>query len=175
MKQTQITLPETVMDAIRAETKQIGAEQYHEYLVTGGYGEPASVIDSTCNNNRVLTVDLANPGIEPSKLKRRAETEMRRERENRTAVTVSDWGLTDTQIKNLGETIRKEIFWAPNLLIPVSMPSLGLDANLLIAEIEQEADGETMSNTITLVNREAYSGRRGCRAVHRGRGADNCP
>lgn len=138
------------------EWKENGAEQYHEYIVTGGYGEPASIIDNTCNNQRVLTIDLTNPGIEPSKLKRRAETEMRRRRENRTTVTVSGWGLTDTQIKNLGETIRKEIFWVPNLLIPVSMPSLGLDANLLIAEVEQEADGETMSSTITLVNREAY-------------------
>jgi hypothetical protein len=36
------------------------------------------------------------------------------------------------------------------------MPLLGLDAKLLIAEVEQEADKETMSSTITLVNREAY-------------------
>jgi prophage tail gpP-like protein len=138
------------------EWKENGAEQYHEYLVTGGYGEPASVTDNTCNNKRVLTIDLTNPGIEPSKLKRRAETEMRRRRENRTAVTVSGWGLMDTQIKNLGATSGKEIFWVPNLLIPVRMPSLGLDAKLLIAGVEQEADKETMSSTITLANREAY-------------------
>ncbi|MDR0451274.1 MAG: hypothetical protein LBH26_08415 [Treponema sp.] len=138
------------------EWRENGAEQYHEYVVTGGYGEPARVIDSTCNNNRVLTIDLTNPGIEASKLQRRAETEMRRRRENRTTVTVSGWGLTDTQIKNLGETIRKEIFWVPNLLIPVSMPSAGLERNLLIAEVEQEADKDIMQSTVTLVNREAY-------------------
>ncbi|MDR0387277.1 MAG: hypothetical protein LBH57_04500 [Treponema sp.] len=140
------------------EWKENGAEQYHEYIVTGGYGEPASLIDSTCGTKRVLTIDLTNPDIEPSKLKRRAETEMRRRRENRTVVTVSGWGLTDTQIKNnLGaNTIRKEILWVPNLLIPVRMPSVGLERNLLIAEVEQEADQETMQSTVTLVNREAY-------------------
>jgi prophage tail gpP-like protein len=125
-------------------------------VVTGGYGEPARVIDHTCTNKRVLTIDLTNPGIEPSKLQRRAETEMRRRRENRVTVTVSGWGLTDMQIKTLGETEGKEIFWVPNLLIPISMPSLGLKANLLIAEVEQEADTKILSSTITLVNREAY-------------------
>jgi prophage tail gpP-like protein len=138
------------------EWKENGAEQYHEYIVTGGYGDPVNVIDNTCNNNRVLTINLTNPEVEAEKILRRAQTEMCRRRENRTTVTVSGWGLTDTQIKNLGETIGTEIFWVPNLLIPVSMPSLGLQANLLIAEVEQEADTKTMSSTITLVNREAY-------------------
>ncbi|MDR0583605.1 MAG: hypothetical protein LBG57_04560 [Treponema sp.] len=137
------------------EWKANGAEQFHEYIITGG-GKDFSVIDPTCNNNRVLTMDLTNPVVDQEKLKRRAQTEMRRRRETRTTVTVSGWGLTDTQIKNLGETIGKEIFRVPNLLIPISMPSLGLQANLLIAEVEQEADTETVSSAITLVNREAY-------------------
>jgi prophage tail gpP-like protein len=138
------------------EWKENGAEQYHEYIVTAA-GREVSVIDTTCNNKRILTIDLTNPIIEPEKIQRRAQTEMRRRRENRTTVTASGWGLTDTQIKNLGAvTSGREIFWVPNLLIPVSMPSLGLRANLLTAEVEQEADQETMSSTITLVNREAY-------------------
>lgn len=140
------------------EWRENGAEQYHEYVVTGGGGEPARVIDSTCKNNRILTIDLTNPGVEPGKPRRRAETEMNRRKENRVTVTVPGWGLTDAQItKNLGtDTSGQEIFWVPNLLIPVSMPSLGLEAKLLIAEVEQEADRETMSSTITLVNRGAY-------------------
>ncbi|MDR0455389.1 MAG: hypothetical protein LBH20_01730 [Treponema sp.] len=137
------------------EWKENGAEQFHEYIVRAA-GREARVIDNACNNNRKLTINLTNPIIEPEKLRHRAETEMRRRRENRTTVTVSGWGLTDTQIKNLGETIKREIFWVPNLLIPISMPSLGLRANLLIAEVEQEASVDTMSSTITLVNREAY-------------------
>jgi prophage tail gpP-like protein len=139
------------------EWKENGAEQYHQYVVTGGYGNPVSVIDATCNNNRVLTINLTNPGVGPSKLRNRAQTEMRRRKENRATVTVSGWGLTDTQIKNLGAgTKGEEIFWAPNFLIPVRVPSLDLSANLLIAEVEQEADQKAMSSTITLVNREAY-------------------
>jgi prophage tail gpP-like protein len=140
------------------EWRENGAEQYHEYVVTGGYGDPARVIDSTCKNNRILTIDLTNPGVEPGRLLRRAETEMNRRKENRVTVTVPGWGLTDAQItKNLGaDTNGKELFWVPNLLIPISMPSLGLEAELLIAEVEQEADRETMSSTITLVNRGAY-------------------
>jgi prophage tail gpP-like protein len=137
------------------EWKENGGEQYHEYTVNGG-GRDAIVTDNTCNSKRKLTINLTNPIIEPEKLRRRAETEMRRRRENRATVTVPGWGLTDAQIKNLGETIRKEIFWVPNLLIPVSMPSLGLRANLLIAEVEQEASADAASSAITLVNREAY-------------------
>jgi prophage tail gpP-like protein len=138
------------------EWKENGAEQYHEYVITGGYGDPVAVIDELCRNSRILTIDLTYPEINQERLQRRAQTEMRRRRENRTTVTVSGWGLTDAQMKNLGATSGKEIFWVPNLLIPVSMPSLGLSANLLIAEVEQDADQETMSSTITLVNREAY-------------------
>jgi len=137
------------------EWKENGAEQYHEYIVNAA-GRKARVTDDTCNNSRILTINLTSRSITADKLQRRAQTEMRRRKENRVTVTVSGWGLTDTQIKNLGETVKKEIFWGPNLLIPISMPSLGLQANLLIAEVEQEASAETMSSTITLVNREAY-------------------
>ncbi|MDR1858664.1 MAG: hypothetical protein LBQ69_04265 [Treponema sp.] len=140
------------------EWKANGAEQYHEYIVSAG-GREERILDDTCNNNRILTIDLTNPIIDPVKLRRRAETEMRRRREDRVTVAVPGWGLTDAQIqKNLGTNLSgKEIFWVPNLLIPVSMPSLGLDDKLLIAEVEQEASAETMSSTITLVDREAYS------------------
>jgi prophage tail gpP-like protein len=137
------------------EWKENGAEQYHEYIVAGGF-EKERVIDETCRNSRILMINLTNPEIDRTKLQSRAQTEMRRRRENRTTVTVSGWGLTDTQFKNMGASIGREIFRVPNLLIPVSAPSLGLSANLLIAEVEQEADQETMSSTITLVNREAY-------------------
>jgi len=139
------------------EWKENGADQYHEYIFNAA-GLVARVTDDTCNTKRKLTVNLTNPDYDQGRLDCRAKTEMNRRRENRVTATVSGWGLTDTQIQNnLGSaTAGKEIFWVPNLLIPVSMPSLGLRANLLIAEVEQEADVETMSSTITLVKREAY-------------------
>lgn len=138
------------------EWTENGAEQYAKYVVKGYFGE-ATVTDGTCRNKRILTINHTNPEVEQEKLRRRAETEMRRRRENRATVTVPGWGLTDDQIKNLGaSTGEKEIFWVPNSLIPVSMPSEGLRANLLIAEVEHEAAADTMQTTITLVNREAY-------------------
>jgi prophage tail gpP-like protein len=134
-----------------------GAEQYHEYIITGGGLEPAKAVDNTVKNKRVLTVNITDPDITFDKLKRRAETEMRRRKEKRVIVTVPGWGLTDRQIKRLGAiTAGKEIFWTPNILIRVILPSLGLDSKLLISEVEQEAGPETMSSTITLVIREAY-------------------
>jgi prophage tail gpP-like protein len=99
---------------------------------------------------------MTDPEVTFDKIKRRAETEMRRRKENKTVVTVSGWGLTDEQIKRLGTTAEKEIFWIPNALIPVRIPSLGLNCSLLISEVEYEASPDTMMTTLTLVNREAY-------------------
>jgi len=132
-----------------------GSEQFHEYVVTGG-GEEARIVDNSCPGNRTLTIDLTDPFIAEDTLQRRAKTEMNRRKENKTTVTVSGWGLTNEQIIKMGETIRKEIFWVPNLLIPVSIPTLGLDRKLLISEVEYTATADTMSCDITLVNREAY-------------------
>ncbi|GMO64718.1 MAG: hypothetical protein Ta2A_12470 [Treponemataceae bacterium] len=132
-----------------------GAEQFHEYIVTGASNE-TSVIDNSCRGNRILTIDITNPLISKTELERRAKTEMQRRKENHTTVTVSGWGLSDEQIKKLGETIRKEIFWNPNFLIPVRIPSLQLRANLLISEVEYMADEASVSCNLVLVNREAY-------------------
>jgi prophage tail gpP-like protein len=133
-----------------------GAEQFHEYIVQGGGRPPAQVIDPTCKNNRVLTINLTDFGVSEETLRRRALTEMLRRRENRAVVTVSGWGLGDGQIRALGDTYHKEIFWNPNFLIPVKLPSIGLDDNLLISEVEYEADPSVMNSTLTLVNQEAY-------------------
>jgi prophage tail gpP-like protein len=134
-----------------------GAEQYHEYIVSCAFIDPPiKVIDNTCKTNRVLTINLTNPGIDERKIRRRAETEMRRRKADKLLTTVSGWGLTDEQIKRLGTTAEKEIFWIPNALIPVKIPSLGLNRSLLISEVEYEASPDTMMTTLTLVNREAY-------------------
>ena len=135
-----------------------GSEQFHEYIVKGGGEEPAREIDNTCPGSRVLTIDITDFFVDEDTLRRRAKTEMNRRRETKTTVTVPGWGLTDEQIKNIpGGTYKKEIYWIPNILIPVKAPSLGLDAKLLISEVEYTATAETMSCDITLVKREAYS------------------
>ena len=133
-----------------------GAGQFHEYIVRG-CGEAAQVTDDTCPGGRILTLDITDPDFPPAKLQRRAETEMRRRRENRATITTSGWGLTDEQVTRLGAvTAGKEIFWVPNLLIPVIVPSISLDAKLLISEVEQEATPDSFWSRITVVKRDAY-------------------
>jgi prophage tail gpP-like protein len=133
-----------------------GAEQFHEYIVRG-CSEEARAVDDSCPGSRILTMDITDPDFPVAKLQRRAETEMRRRKETRGTVTVPGWGLTDAQIQRLGTvTAGKEIFWAPNLLIPVIAPSMGIDAKLLISCVEQEAYPDSFESRITVVKREAY-------------------
>jgi prophage tail gpP-like protein len=139
-----------------AEWKENGAEQYHTYVVTGG-GESVTITDDTCRSNRIFTIDITDPFISQEGLKRKAKTEKNRRSENRTTIAVAGWGLTDQQIQDLGAGTRgKEIFWVPNILIPVRIPSLGLSRNLLISEVEYEATPEAFGCVVTVVNREAY-------------------
>jgi prophage tail gpP-like protein len=133
-----------------------GSEQFHEYIIKGNW-ETASVIDPACPEGRVFTMDITDPDFPQASLQRRAETEMRRRKESRVTVAVPGWGLTDDQIARLGSVTKgKEVFWVPNLLIPVNAPSLGLDAKLLISEVEQEAYSDVLESRITVVNREVY-------------------
>jgi prophage tail gpP-like protein len=133
-----------------------GAEQFHEYVVRG-YGLEGRVYDAKCKNNRVWTINVTDGYISQDDLERRALTEKRRRQGNRIAVTISGWGLTDKQIKELGITKGKEIFWNPNFFVPVYFPSLKLTGHFLISETEYEADSTTMISRITLVDREVYT------------------
>jgi len=140
------------------EIRENGAEQFHEYVVVGNF-KKAVIRDDTCRNRRVLTIDVTREGVHPNQLARRAETEMLRRREVRTAVTVSGWGLPDPQIRMLGDTARREIVWSPNFLVEASVPSMGVSENLLVADVEHEADALSMRSTVTLVRREMVTGR----------------
>ena len=138
------------------QSTQNGAEQFHEYVIRAFWKE-ARQLDHTCRNKRILTVNLTDPFIQEEVLERRARTEMLRRRENRTLVTVTGWGLSDPQIKALGNTYHKELFWNPNFLTPVRIPSIGLNDNLLISQVEYIAEPSAMTSALTLVNREAYA------------------
>jgi len=138
------------------EWTENGADQFHEYIVRG-CGEEVTAVDDTCPGGRILTMDITDPDFPPAKLQRRAETEMHRRRETRATATVAGWGLTDGQIAHLGAvTAGKEIFWVPNLLIPVIAPSIALDAKLLISEVEHEAYPDAFGSRITVVKRDTY-------------------
>ena len=132
-----------------------GSEQFYKYVVKGG-GDSVEKFDSTCPGKRTLTIEITDPYVSLEELDRRAETEKNRRREIKTIVTVPGWGLTDEQIKSLGDTRGREIYWFPNSLIPVKVPALELNDSLLVSEVEYLANAETASCDITLVNRGMY-------------------
>lgn len=132
-----------------------GAEQFHEYVVKGSMNS-ATVVDSTCPNKRKMTINLTEFIIDQEKLNRRAKTEMLKRRENKITCTLSGWGLTEEQIKKLGGTYHKEIFWEVNLIIPVKLPSCNINANMLISQVEYTADAKSLSCDVTIVKPEAY-------------------
>jgi prophage tail gpP-like protein len=137
------------------QTTENGAEQFHEYVAKAAF-KTARITDPTCKNHRLMTINITDENISQEALERRVLTEMRRRRDNRTLVTVSGWGLSDSQIQALGETYHREVFWNPNFLTPVNIPSSGLRGNLLVSEVEYEADKSSMASNLTLVKPEAY-------------------
>ena len=76
-------------------------------------------------------------------------------------MTVSGWGLTDEQIKSFSNTEEKELFFNPNFLIPVYIPSAGIDGKMMISEVEYRAEPTAFDCTVSLVNPEVYMGKEG--------------
>ena len=142
------------------ETTEAGAEQFHEYVVVSS-GVKGSAVDGRCKNKRVLTLNLSDFNLDQEKAKRRALIELYRRRKRTTKVTVSGWGLTDEQIKSFGSTEEKELFFNPNFLIPVYIPSVGIDGKMMISEVEYRAEPTAFDCTVSLVNPEVYMGKEG--------------
>lgn len=148
------------MNIKSVETTESGAEQFHEYVVVSNSLEGRAV-DSQCKNHRILTLNLTDFQLDQEKATRRAQIELYRRRKVTTKVTVSGWGLTDEQIRAFGDTREKELFFNPNFLIPVYIPSAGLDCTMMISEVEYRADPHTFDCTVSLVNPEVYMGKEG--------------
>ena len=152
------------MNIKSVETTESGAEQFREYVVVSGEA-PNTVmgraVDTKCRNNRILTLNLSDFDFDQEKANRRAQIELYRRRKTTTKVTISGWGLTDEQIRAFGDTREKELFFNPNFLIPVYIPSAGLDCTMMISEVEYRADPHTFDCTVSLVNPEVYMGKEG--------------
>lgn len=136
-------------------TTESGSQQYNKYIVKGS-GEETEVTDSTCNNKRILTINLHDDPISTEVLERRAKTEMLRRKDSRIIASVAGWGLSDQQIKNLGGANKKEIFWETNFIIPVKIPSSKFEDFMFISQVEHTEDIKSFSSNITLVNPEVY-------------------
>ena len=148
------------MNIKSVETTESGAEQFHEYVVVSSK-LTGRAIDPLCNNNRILTLNLSDFKLDQEKVNRRAQIELYRRRRRTTTVTVSGWGLTDAQIKSFDTTHEKELFFNPNFLIPVYIPSAGLDCTMMISEVEYRAEPTAFDCTISLDNPEVYMGKEG--------------
>lgn len=152
------------MNIKSVESTESGAEQFHEYVVVSGEAPNAvtgRAVDTKCRNNRILTLNLSDFNFDQEKANRRAQVELYRRRKTTTKVTVSGWGLTDEQIKSFGDTKEKELFFNPNFLIPVYIPSAGLNSKMMINEVEYRADSHAFECTVSLVNPEVYIGKEG--------------
>lgn len=134
-----------------------GSEQFHEYIVRCNNLE-GKAVDSTCKSNRILTINLSDFDFDQERLERRARTEMLRRRENKVTCNMSGWGLPSMQIKALGDTYHKEVFWEVNSLIKVNLPSFGFVGNMLVSKVEYKADSNNFSCDVTLSNPESYGG-----------------
>lgn len=143
------------VNTVQVSNTEIGANQFNTYVIKGADLE-ASITDDTCPNKRILTIALWDENISQESLERRAKTEKLRRQESSVIVTLPSWSLSDSQIKNLGSTDYKEIFWEVNFLIPVDIPSLGIDTSLLITQVEYTADASSMRCDLTLSNKEVY-------------------
>jgi len=133
-----------------------GAEQFRTYIVKGN-GIEKQKTDYDCRGNRTLCINIDDDKHSDESLSRLAKTEMLRRSKDEVTVNVSGWGLTDGQIKCLNTTIEKpELFWFPNSLVPVNIPSFGLKADLLISAVEYTATADSINCDITLTNKEAY-------------------
>ena len=132
-----------------------GSGQFHEYVAKGNFMEK-KVLDEKCKSHRKLEISLSDNNISEIALERRAITEKRRRQGNKINVTVDGWGLTELQIKKLGNTKGKEIFWNPNFLVPVDFPFLNYNEQLLISTVEHTAGLDGMTSVITLVDKEVY-------------------
>ena len=152
------------MNIKSVETTESGEEQFHEYVVVSGTAPnivKGNAVDPLCNNKRILTLNLSDFKLDQEKANRRAQIELYRRRRRTTTVTVSGWGLTDAQIKSFETTNKKELFFNPNFLIPVYIPSAGLDCTMMISEVEYRAEPTAFDCTISLVNPEVYMGKEG--------------
>jgi len=135
------------------------SNQFYTYKVTGGGHEPKILDDpySVINKGRILTIGMTDEQVTEETMLGRAAAEFRRRRENSVTVTLKGWGLTDKQIQALGVTQGKEIFWTPNIMVPVHLPSLGVrEQNLLVCEVTQEATAKSIYSEVTLCRREKY-------------------
>jgi len=132
-----------------------GAEQFNKYVFNGA-DKTATRTDSACKTSRVLTLNLTDKELDAAALDRRIKTEMLRRRNRRLTIGVRNWGLPESALSKMATFKEKEVLWEINFFTPVKIPSMGIDANMLVSQVEGRADARSIGCDIQLASPEAY-------------------
>ncbi len=132
-----------------------GAEQFAKYVFKGAE-KTATRTDAACKTSRVLTLNLTDKKLDAAALDRRIKTEMFRRRNRRLTIGVRNWGLPESTLSKMATFKEKEVLWEINFFTPVKIPSMGIDANMLVSQVEGRADARSMGCDIQLASPEAY-------------------
>jgi prophage tail gpP-like protein len=140
---------------ISIKDHESGAEQFNTYVFKGDSKE-VTKYDTGCRTKRRLTVNLTGKTMDDAALDRRIKTEMLRRRNRRITIGLYRWGLAEPVLEKMGDINQKEVLWEINFFAPVKMPSLDINARMLVSQVEYRADPKALSCEVQLSNPEAY-------------------
>ena len=133
-----------------------GYEQFNCYRIKGNY-EVGEKFDDKCDTKRVFTLFFTDENISQKELLNRAESELRRRKSDELNINVYGWGLPEKEIEKLQirNKSEQEVFYEPNQLIKVNIPSFGIDNYKVIKSVELILNNEEYSSNIILVDKGA--------------------
>lgn len=127
---------------IKGQTSNAGSE----FITTAEFDnhQSAEILDSTIKRYRPYLIDIDDLTAGVS-LKDRGlwERNVRRGKSRRISVTVQGWSAKDR-------------IWQPNEMVPVKLPTLGVEARLLIVSVTYLLDNQGSRTELLLSPREAY-------------------
>ncbi|WP_288550121.1 hypothetical protein [uncultured Brachyspira sp.] len=133
-----------------------GYEQFNCYKIKGNY-EIGEKFDYKCNNKRVFTLFFTDENISRKELLNRAQSELKRRKSDELNINVYGWGLNEKEIENLKiiNKSKQEVFYEPNQLIKVNIPSFDINDYKVIKSVELILNNEEFSSNLILVDQGA--------------------
>ncbi|WP_346666324.1 phage baseplate assembly protein [uncultured Mailhella sp.] len=144
------------VNVLSASVTYDASERYSEYLVTcqkkgtdKDFGKACSVkakaTDEQMQRYRPLVIRASQQG-DVAYMRQRAQWEMTTRRADGTSVQVTVQGWRDSTGR----------LWAPGVLVPVHLPTLGISQNLLIGEVTWTRDRGGTTTQLTLKDPAAW-------------------
>lgn len=155
-RETLSTVLREGVNVLSASVTYDASERFSEYLVTGQkqgtdkeFGKACSVrakvTDDQMERYRPLVLRASQQG-DAAYMRQRARWEMTTRRAEGTSVQVTVQGWRDDSGR----------LWEPGVLVPVSLPTLGLSQNLLIGEVTWTRDSGGTTTQLTLKDSAAW-------------------